>query len=114
MDNKEILSHIDHTLLKAFATWDQINTLCEEAIANNTASVCVPPCYVKRIHERFPELTVCTVIGFPLGYETTEGKIADTKQCLRDGAKEIDMVINITAVKNGDWDLVEDEILDDE
>ncbi len=110
MDKKEILSHIDHTLLKAFATWDQINTLCEEAIANNTASVCVPPCYVKRIHERFPELTVCTVIGFPLGYETTEGKIADTKQCLRDGAKEIDMVINITAVKNGDWDLVEEEI----
>ena len=110
MDNKEILSHIDHTLLKAFATWDQIKTLCDEAIANSTASVCVPPCYVRRIHETFPNLTVCTVVGFPLGYETTEGKIADTKACIEGGAEEIDMVINICDVKNGDWDKVEDEI----
>ena len=110
MDNKEILSHIDHTLLKAFATWDQIKTLCDEAITNHTASVCVPPCYVKRIHDIYPELTVCTVVGFPLGYETTEGKIADTKACLEGGAKEIDMVVNICDVKNGDWDKVEAEI----
>ena len=110
MDNKEILSHIDHTLLKAFATWDQIKTLCDEAIANSTASVCVPPCYVRRIHETFPNLTVCTVVGFPLGYETTEGKIANTKACIEGGAEEIDMVINICDVKNGDWDKVEDEI----
>lgn len=110
MDKIDILSHIDHTLLKPFATWDQIRVLCEEAIENNTASVCVPPCYVKRIHDTFPDLKVCTVVGFPLGYETTEGKIADTEQCLRDGASEIDMVINICDVKNGDWDKVEAEI----
>ena len=109
MDNKEILSHIDHTLLKAFSTWDQIKTLCEEAMENNTASVCVPPCYVKRIHETFPELTVCTVVGFPLGYETTEGKIADTKACLEYGAEEIDMVINICDVKNEEYDAVKAE-----
>lgn len=110
MDNKEILSHIDHTLLKAFATWEQIRTLCEEAVQNHTASVCVPPCYIERIHKEFPDLDICTVVGFPLGYETTEGKIADTKECLRAGASEIDMVINICEVKNGNYDFVEEEI----
>ncbi len=110
MENKEILSHIDHTLLKAFATWEQIRTLCEEAVQNHTASVCVPPCYIERIHKEFPDLDICTVVGFPLGYETTEGKIADTKECLRAGASEIDMVINICEVKNGNYDFVEEEI----
>ncbi len=110
MDKNEILSHVDHTLLKAFATWDQIRKLCEEATENHTASVCVPPCYVKRIRNEFPDLTICTVIGFPLGYETTEGKIADTKQCLADGADEIDMVINICELKNKNFDLVKEEI----
>ena len=111
MDKKEILKHIDHTLLKPFATYDMIRKLCEEAVANHTASVCVPPCYVKRIHDDFPDLTICTVVGFPLGYETIEGKIADTEACLRDGAKEIDMVINICEVKNGNFDAVKDEIV---
>ena len=110
MDNREILSHIDHTLLKPFATWEQIEVLCREAIENKTASVCVPPSYIKRIHEKFPGLNICTVVGFPLGYETTEGKIADTLQCIKDGASEIDMVINICEVKNGNFGFVEEEI----
>ena len=110
MDNREILSHIDHTLLKPFATWEQIEVLCREAIENKTASVCVPPSYIKRIHEKFPGLNICTVVGFPLGYETTEGKIADTMQCIKDGASEIDMVINICEVKNGNFGFVEEEI----
>ena len=110
MDKKEILSRIDHTLLKAFSTWDMIEKLCREAVENNTASVCVPPCYVKRIHENFPTLNICTVVGFPLGYETTAAKIKDTEECIKDGANEIDMVINICEVKNGNYDFVEDEI----
>lgn len=110
MTNSEILSHVDHTLLKNVATWEQIKTLCEDAIKYNTASVCIPPCYVKRVHEAFPNLDVCTVVGFPLGYETLAGKIADTKACLEDGASEIDMVINICEVKNGNYDIVSEEI----
>ncbi|MCR5300909.1 MAG: deoxyribose-phosphate aldolase [Lachnospiraceae bacterium] len=110
MDNEKILSHIDHTLLKPTSTWDQIKKLCEEALENKTASVCVPPCYVKAIRENFPDLTICTVVGFPLGYETTSGKAADTRQALADGADEIDMVINICEVKNGNFDRVQDEI----
>ena len=110
MDNKTILEHIDHTLLKPFATWEQIEKLCKEAVSNNTASVCVPQCYIARIRKEFPTLDICTVVGFPLGYETCEGKVADTKQCLADGADEIDMVINICAVKNGDFGYVEEEI----
>ncbi len=110
MDKNMILGHIDHTLLKPFATWEQIEKLCSEAVANNTASVCVPQCYIGRIHENFPSLNICTVVGFPLGYETCAGKVADTKKCLEDGASEIDMVINICAVKNKDYAYVEDEI----
>lgn len=111
MTNKEILSHVDHTLLKAFATWEQIETLCNEAIDNGCASVCVPPSYVKRIKETFDnKLDICTVIGFPLGYETTAGKVADAVQCIKDGATEIDMVVNVAEVKNGNFDFVENEI----
>ena len=110
MTNREILNHCDHTLLKAVATWEDIRMLCEDAIKCETASVCVPPCYIKRIREAFPTLTICTVVGFPLGYETTEGKLAETKQALLDGVDEVDMVINITDVKNGDYDAVTKEI----
>lgn len=111
MDNKDILSKIDHTLLKAFSSWEQIKKLCDEAVENGTASVCVPPCYVGKIYETYKErLNICTVVGFPLGYETLEGKLADTKKCLEDGASEIDMVINICAVKNGDFEYVAEEI----
>lgn len=110
MTNREILNHCDHTLLKAFASWEDIKKICDEAVKYNTASVCIPPCYIKRIHETYPGLNICTVVGFPLGYECTEAKICETKQALLDGCNEVDMVINITDVKNGDFDKVTDEI----
>lgn len=111
MTHQELLTHVDHTQLKAFATWEDIQTLCEQAIANHTASVCVPPCYVKRIHEKYgDQLTICTVIGFPLGYSTTRAKLAEIRQAVEEGATELDMVINISDVKNGDYRAVEEEI----
>lgn len=112
MTNQEILSHVDHTLLKAFATWEQIEILCNEAIESGCASVCVPPSYVKKIKETYGDkLEICTVIGFPLGYETTAGKVADAKQCILDGATEIDMVVNIAEVKNKNMEYVKSEIV---
>ena len=111
MTSEKIASYIDHTLLKPFCTWEQIDNLCKEAIQYHTASVCVPSCYVKRIKEAYPtNLTICTVVGFPLGYCNSEAKAKETQQALADGADEIDMVINITDVKNGDYDKVEREI----
>lgn len=111
MENKEILKYVDHTLLKAVADWQGIKTLCDEAIEYQTASVCVPPAYVKRINDEYgDQINICTVIGFPLGYQTTEVKLAETKQALSEGAREIDMVINITDVKNGDFKKVQNEI----
>ena len=81
MDQKEILSHVDHTQLKAFATWEDIQKLCEEAIEYQTASVCIPPCYIKRVHDTYGEkINICTVVGFPLGYSVTEAKAAETKK----------------------------------
>ena len=111
MENQDIFSKIDHTVLKAFTTWEDIEKLCDEAIKYKTASVCVPPCYVKRIKEKYKDnLKICTVIGFPLGYNPTEVKELETVCALRDGADEIDMVINICELKNGNFDYVEDEI----
>lgn len=111
MEKKEILRRVDHTQLKAFATWEDIVKLCDEAIANETASVCVPPTYVKRIHDTYRDkINICTVVGFPLGYSVTEAKAAETRQAILDGAHEIDMVINISHVKNGMFDEVEKEI----
>lgn len=111
MTNREMLSHIDHTQLKAFATWEDIKTLCEEAVLYKTASVCIPSCYVKRVKEAYQDsLNICTVVGFPLGYANTEAKVAETKKAIEDGASEIDMVINISDVKNGLYDAVEEEI----
>ena len=110
MTNQEILSHCDHTLLKPVATWEDIKNLCEDALSCHTASVCVPPCYISRIHATYPELNICTVVGFPLGYESLAGKLAETKQALLDGANEVDMVINITDVKNGNYEAVTEEI----
>ena len=104
------MKYIDHTLLKPVATWDEIKKICEEGLEHSTASVCIPPSYVARAKEAFPELNVCTVIGFPLGYNTTEVKLMETKQALEDGASEIDMVINIGDVKNQDFDKVQKEI----
>ena len=111
MDKRNILKHVDHTLLKAFATWEDIVELCDEAILYQTASVCVPPSYVRRIHDTYgDELKICTVIGFPLGYHTADVKAAETAQAVRDGADEIDMVVNIGDVKSRLCEKVEAEI----
>ena len=111
MKKQEILSHVDHTLLKPFAKWEDIVQLCDDAILYQTASVCVPPAYVKRIHDTYGDkLNICTVIGFPLGYSVTQAKVEETRQAVADGADEIDMVVNISDVKNGLYDKVEEEI----
>ena len=111
MDKREILKRADHTQLKAFATWEDIVTLCDEAVENGTASVCVPPTYIERIHEQYGEkINICTVVGFPLGSSVTEAKVAETKKAIEDGAEEIDMVVNISDVKNGLYQKVEEEI----
>lgn len=111
MERKEILKHIDHTLLKAVATWEDIKVLCDEAIEYGTASVCVPACYISRIHKTYGnKINICTVVGFPLGYSVTEAKVLETKKAIEDGANEIDMVINISDVKNGDLEKVTKEI----
>jgi len=110
MDKTEILSHIDHTLLQAVSTWEQIKVICEDALTYGTASVCIPPSYVGRAHEAYPELNVCTVIGFPLGYNPTAAKVAEVKDVIAAGAREVDMVVNLGDVKNGDFDKVTAEI----
>ncbi len=110
MEIKEILSHIDHTLLKAYASWTDIEKLCLEARKYGTASVCVPPCYVGRIRDAFPDLKVCTVIGFPLGYSVMQAKVEEAEKAVLEGAEDIDMVINITDVKNRKFDRVQEEI----
>lgn len=111
MEKKEILKRVDHTQLKAYATWEDIVTLCDEAIAFGTASVCVPPTYIERIHEAYGDkINICTVVGFPLGYSVTEAKAAETRKAIADGANEIDMVVNISDVKNGLYQKVEEEI----
>lgn len=111
MTNPEILAHIDHTLLKAVSSWEEIQTLCEEAIANHTASVCIPPSYVKRAASAYRgRLAVCTVIGFPLGYQTTAVKVFEARQAIADGADEVDMVVDLGDVKNGDFAQVTAEI----
>lgn len=111
MTAAEMLQKVDHTQLKAFATWEDIKKLCEEAIAYHTTSVCIPPCYIKRVHETYGEkINICTVVGFPLGYSVTKAKVAEVEQALEDGCNEIDMVINISDVKNGLYDKVEEEI----
>ncbi len=111
MDNVNILKRVDHTKLNAFADFDSIKILCEEAIKYKTASVCIPPSYVKRVKESFDgKLKICTVIGFPLGYSTTETKVFETTDAISNGADEIDMVINIGDVKNGEFDKLLNEI----
>lgn len=111
MDSYEILRHIDHTCLDPYATWDQIKSLCDEAIQYQTASICIPPCYVKRVKQQYGEqIPICTVIGFPLGYSTTASKLLEAQQAIADGASEIDMVINICDVKNGNFAAIQSEI----
>lgn len=110
MTNKEMLTYVDHTLLKPTATWNQIKTLCEEAMKYHTASVCIPCSFISRAHEAFPELNLCTVVGFPLGYSTTASKLFETREALHNGASEIDMVVNLGDVKEGNFDKVTEEI----
>ena len=110
MTNEKILGYIDHTLLKAVSSWQEIKTLCDEAVKFKTASVCIPPCYVKPVSNEYGGLNICTVIGFPLGYSITAVKVLEAERAVLSGANEIDMVINITDVKNGNFDYTLDEI----
>lgn len=111
MTDSEILKHIDHTQLKPFAKWEDIVKLCDEAVQYQTASVCIPPAYIKRVNDKYGEqINICTVVGFPLGYSVTAAKVAEVEQALADGCNEIDMVVNISDVKNGDYGKVEEEI----
>ncbi len=111
MELSEILTHCDHTLLKQEATWEQIREVCDDGLKYSCASVCIPPCYVKRANEYLGDrLKVCTVIGFPNGYSTTAVKVFETENAVRHGADEIDMVINIGWAKDCRWDRLLEEI----
>lgn len=111
MDKKEIFRRVDHTLLTQTATWEEIKQICDDAIAYGVASVCIPPSYVKRVKEYVKDkMAVCTVIGFPNGYQTTAVKVFETKDAISNGADEIDMVINLGYVKDGEYDKLLDEI----
>lgn len=111
MDEKKILGIVDHTLLKQTATWGQIKSLCDAGMANNTASVCIPPFYVKKAKEYVGDsFAICTVIGFPNGNMTTAVKVFETSDAVEGGADEIDMVVNIGMIKDGLYDDVLAEI----
>ena len=111
MDTREILKHVDHTLLLQGATWEEIRKICDDAITYGTASVCIPPCYVRQAKDYVQDrMAICTVIGFPNGNMTTAAKVFETKDALENGADEIDMVINIGWLKDGKDDEVQEEI----
>ena len=111
MDIKKIAASVDHTLLAQGATWEEIRQLCREAVEYQTASVCIPPCYVKQAAEYLKgRVPVCTVIGFPNGYQTTAVKGYEAMDAIQNGADEIDMVINIGWVKDKKYEQLEDEI----
>lgn len=111
MDKRDILNKTDHTLLKQTSTWEQIKVICDDGMAHGTASVCIPPSFVKRAKEYVGDkLPICTVIGFPNGYMTTAVKVFETEDAVKNGADEIDMVINVGDVKEGAFDRVLEEI----
>ena len=111
MEMKEILKHVDHTLLLQPSTWEEIKQICDDAMKYGTASVCIPPSYVKEAAEYMDgKMAVCTVIGFPNGYSTTAVKEFETKDAIANGASEIDMVINLGWLKDKKYDLIEKEI----
>ncbi len=111
MDKKEIFKTVDHTLLTQGATWAEIKEICDDAVAYGTASVCIPPSYVKRAADYLGDkMPVCTVIGFPNGYNTTKTKVFETRDAIENGAEEIDMVINIGDLKDKNYDKIEEEI----
>ena len=108
---EEILKKVDHTLLKQTSTWEDIKKLCDDAIKCNTASVCIPPCFVKQAKEYVGDkMKICTVIGFPNGYNLTKVKMYETEQAVEDGADEIDMVINVGKLKEKNYDYILNEI----
>ena len=106
----KLTNYIDYTLLKPTATYNDIYNLCANAEKNECASVCIPSYFVPFAHELFPNLTICTVVGFPLGNSSTITKVVETRNAIKDGATEIDMVINISALKNGNYGYIKDEI----
>lgn len=111
MDNKAILATVDHTLLQQTATWADIRQICDDGVAYGCASVCIPAAYVKQAADYLGDrLPVCTVIGFPNGYSTTAVKVFETRDAIANGAREIDMVINIGWAKDGRWDELKSEI----
>lgn len=111
MDNKEILKMVDHTLLLQTSTWEEIKQICDDAMKYGTASVCIPPCYVRQASEYMGDkMAVCTVIGFPNGNCTTATKVFETKDAIANGAKEIDMVINVGQLKAENYEYVLNEI----
>lgn len=111
MDIKEILKRVDHTLLNQVCTFEEIKKLCDEGIEYNVASICIPPSYVKKAKEYVKEnLKICTVIGFPNGYSTKETKMFECKDAIKNGADEIDMVVNLGDIRSGDFKAVEEEI----
>ena len=111
MNKQEILSRVDHTILTPTATWEQVKAVCDEGLEYGTASVCIPPRFVKKAADHLgSRLKVCTVIGFPNGYSTPEVKVFETEDAIRNGADEIDMVINLGLAKAGDWEGVLQEI----
>lgn len=111
MENKKIFETVDHTLLTQTATWNDIKQICDDAISYHTASVCIPPSFVKRAKEYVKgQIAVCTVIGFPNGYNTTAVKEFETKNAIENGADEIDMVINLGDLKEGNYTAIENEI----
>lgn len=111
MEIKDILKYVDHTLLKQESTWEQMKVICDDAIKFSTASVCVPPSFVKECKAYCGDkMKICTVIGFPNGYNTTATKVFETEDALKNGADEIDMVINIGWAKEKKFDLIKEEI----
>ena len=111
MELQEVVGMIDHTLLGQSVAWPEVQILIDEAIRHGAASVCIPPCFVVKAKDYAGDaIPVCTVVGFPLGYQTTPVKIAEAEDALKNGADEIDMVINLCAVKEKDFDLVRSEI----
>ena len=111
MEKKEIFKTVDHTLLTQGATWEEIKEICVDAVAYGTASVCIPPSYVERASKYLAgKMPVCTVIGFPNGYQTTKVKVFETKDAIENGADEIDMVINIGDLKDQNYDKIKEEI----
>ena len=111
MDQKELLSHVDHTLLSQTSVPEEIRMACEDAAAFGTASVCIPPCYVRFAKECLQgRAAVCTVIGFPSGFSTTAAKCAETRDAVQNGADEIDMVANLCWIRAGKWDEVREDV----